>query len=150
MHLVEQTAARDPAAASDAFGPEPAPAKEAKNKLRAAWIGFFGRILAQVIGATATLTLGILLAGRLQSVTLEAPRPAGSVAQSPAELALALLDVRQAFLLYDRDRNGLLVSAEVPQSVWQALRASDLDGDGAFSKDELYEARERARMRPAR
>lgn len=56
MHLVEQAVTRVPQAA---------PAKDAKNKLRAAWISFFGRIVAQVIGATATLTLGILLAGRL-------------------------------------------------------------------------------------
>ncbi len=120
------------------------------NKLRAAWISFFGRILAQVIGAAATLALGILLAGRLQSVTLEPARRAAAAADSPADLALALLDVRQAFLLYDQDRNGLLVPAEIPPGIWQTLRTSDLDGDDALSKDELYEARERARARSVR
>jgi hypothetical protein len=139
LHLVETS--------SEA---EVAPAKEAKNKLRAAWISFFGRILAQVIGAGATLAIGILLAGRLRSVTLEPAVSAGDPARAPQALTLALLDVREAFVLYDRDRDGLLSAAELPRSMWQALRSSDADADSALSKDELYEARERARARPAR
>ena len=133
-----------------AIEPVAAPAKEARNKLRAAWISFFGRIVAQVIGATATLALGILLAGRLRSVTLEAAVPGGTGAAGASGLTLALLDVREAFARYDRDGDGLLLPTELPPAVWQALRAADSDADGALSKDELYEARERARGRPAR
>jgi hypothetical protein len=127
-----------------------APASGAKNKLRAAWISFFGRILAQVIGAGATLAIGILLAGRLRSVTLEPLPAAGDPAHSPELPALALLDVREAFVLYDRDRDGVLAGAELPPPLWQSLRAADADQDGALSKDELYEARERARARSPR
>jgi Ca2+-binding EF-hand superfamily protein len=58
--------------------------------------------------------------------------------------------VREAFVRFDGDGDGVLRAAELPAPVWQALRASDADADGALSKDELYEARGRARARPAR
>jgi len=39
--------------------------KKKKDKTRSAWISFVGRILAQVIGALATVVLGLAVAGKL-------------------------------------------------------------------------------------
>lgn len=38
-----------------------------RNKVRAAWIGFTGRIIAHLIGAIATVTLGVVVLGRHDS-----------------------------------------------------------------------------------
>jgi TolB-like protein len=55
--------------------------KKARHKLRSAWISFVGRILAQVIGAAATVALGLLIAERMQ-------RPAPSEPSSAAAPAV--------------------------------------------------------------
>src|SRR5207249_2344457 len=39
--------------------------KEKNEKIRAAWIGFIGRIIAQIVGALAAIMLGLLAAGKL-------------------------------------------------------------------------------------
>lgn len=41
--------------------PPPLPAKAEKSKLRSAWISFASRILAQLIGAAATIGLGVVV-----------------------------------------------------------------------------------------
>lgn len=46
--------------------PDPTRRKK-KGKVRSAWISFVGRILAQVIGAVATVVLGVLVLQRMQS-----------------------------------------------------------------------------------
>ena len=38
-----------------------------RNKVRSAWISFAGRIVAQLIGAVATVTLGVVVLGGRQS-----------------------------------------------------------------------------------
>jgi TolB-like protein len=59
-----------------------------KRKVRAAWISFIGRIVAQVIGAVASVLLGLMvltrygLPGHIAKTTATAP---GTVATSPAE-----------------------------------------------------------------
>lgn len=40
--------------------------KEA-DKLKSAWIGFVGRIIAQIVGAVATIVLGLMIAGKMPS-----------------------------------------------------------------------------------
>jgi TolB-like protein len=36
-----------------------------KNKIRSAWISFVGRVVAQLVGAVATITLGLLIADHI-------------------------------------------------------------------------------------
>jgi hypothetical protein len=64
---------------------------------RAAWIAFIGRIIAQVVGAAATVFLGLMLARRLQP-TAEAPvPPAASAVPTAARdtgAALAVLPLQ--------------------------------------------------------
>jgi TolB-like protein len=51
--------------------------RKARKKIRSAWIGFVGRILAQVIGAAATVALGLMIAHRVHRAELpEAPSSA--------------------------------------------------------------------------
>src|SRR5262245_12231097 len=55
-----------------------------KDKVRSAWISFVGRILAQLMGATATVVLGLMLAKRVYPPDRDAahrhsPSPAGAV-----------------------------------------------------------------------
>ena len=50
-----------------------------RNKIRGAWIAFTGRIIAQLIGAIATVTLGVVVLGRHDS-THATPAPTVLVA----------------------------------------------------------------------
>jgi len=52
--------------------------KKKKDKLRSAWISFIGRIVAQVVGAVATIVLGLAIAGRLPG------KQTGSEEKAPA------------------------------------------------------------------
>lgn len=51
-----------------------------RDKIRSAWISFAGRIAAQIIGAIATVTLGVIVLGK------HAPAPATHVAAEPTVL----------------------------------------------------------------
>lgn len=83
-----------------------------KNKVRAAWISFVGRILAQAIGAVASVTLGLMVLTRyglperaqtqpaVESEAKPASQPAAHRApRAPGELALAVLPIQN----YSRD-----------------------------------------------
>jgi hypothetical protein len=50
-------ASQTPAAAPD-------PGKKKRDKVRSAWISFAGRIVAQLVGAIATVTLGVMVLNR--------------------------------------------------------------------------------------
>jgi TolB-like protein/Tfp pilus assembly protein PilF len=72
--------------------------KKKKGKVRAAWISFVGRVLAQVVGAAATVTLGIMIAGRMRPAAVREtppspnPRPARAAVVEPGALvAIAVL-----------------------------------------------------------
>jgi TolB-like protein/Tfp pilus assembly protein PilF len=69
--------------------------KKKKNKVRSAWISFVGRIVAQIVGAVASIALGLLVLRNYQT-----SRPASdateaisrsSVPRSPGVVALAVL-----------------------------------------------------------
>lgn len=54
-----------------------------RSKIRAAWISFAGRIAAQLIGAIATVTLGVIVLGKAQAA---AAAPELSVPTGPTVL----------------------------------------------------------------
>jgi TolB-like protein len=72
---------------------EKAPKKK-KDKLRSAWIAFVGRIIAQFIGAAATVGLGLILARHIQ-VADRSPKGTQAPA-TPASAALAAPAVARA------------------------------------------------------
>src|SRR5262245_34088320 len=60
-------------------------ASKKKDKVRSAWISFVGRILAQLVGATATVVLGLMLARRVYPPDRDAAhRPSPSPVAAPA------------------------------------------------------------------
>jgi TolB-like protein/Tfp pilus assembly protein PilF len=58
--------------------------KKKKDKVRSAWISFIGRIVAQVVGAVATIVLGLVVAQRLQDKP-DAPEGRGTRPAASAE-----------------------------------------------------------------
>jgi TolB-like protein len=71
---------------------------KARRKLRAAWISFVGRIVAQVIGAAATVTLGLLIAHRIHRAETAPPPP---VVATPAPARVPAHGVAIAVLPLD-------------------------------------------------
>lgn len=67
--------------------------KRKKDKVRSAWISFVGRIVAQVVGAVATVVLGVMV---LQ--TYAAHPNAGAASGSPAAAAAPTGDIFVAVL----------------------------------------------------
>jgi TolB-like protein len=70
--------------------------QKARRKMRSAWISFMGRILAQVIGAAASVTLGVLIAHKVSKadrVVQAAPvvEPAAAPRAASDGLSLAVL-----------------------------------------------------------
>jgi TolB-like protein len=67
--------------------------KKKRDKVRSAWISFAGRIIAQIVGAAATIVLGIYLVTthRAPSEGEAAPRVARTVRAAGAEPSLAVL-----------------------------------------------------------
>ena len=49
---------------SDPLSPEARHLKRKKDKVRSAWISFIGRIVAQIVGAIASVTLGLMVLTR--------------------------------------------------------------------------------------
>ena len=114
--------------------------KKKKKKLKSAWIGFFGRILAQVVGAIATVGLGIMLV-RSQMVAPTPPAP--SLTPTPRAIGQQR-SVEEIFALFDVNRDDRLAPTEVPAEMWPRMARADTNGDGLVSSAELREARARA------
>jgi TolB-like protein len=82
----------------------PLEGKKKKNKVRSAWISFVGRIVAQVIGAVATVVLGFAIVsnhvGKLPAAGTVAVVTPAAAAQSapgqPAPVAPTLVRARRA------------------------------------------------------
>ena len=81
-----------------------APPKKKKNKVRSAWISFIGRIVAQVIGAIASVVLGLFVLNKYTDSKRETQQPAAASAaehltrhranRASGELALAVLPLQ--------------------------------------------------------
>ena len=74
-----------------------------RAKIRSAWISFVGRIVAQIMGAVATISLGLMLVQRYHApVAVSAPSPAEAVPLAavpvrlvtPGETSIAVLPLR--------------------------------------------------------
>lgn len=65
--------------------------KKEADKVRSAWISFAGRIAAQVVGALATVVLGLLVADRMRRPA--EPAPAGPSTAAPARVSEASIAV---------------------------------------------------------
>lgn len=108
---------------------EPAPAsppdatrerkdRKSRKKVRSAWISFVGRIVAQVIGATATVTLGLLIATRMHSPARQEAAPGAPGADAPT----ATQSVRA--------RTGAVSIAVLPLDNFSGDPAQDYFADG--------------------
>ena len=60
-------------------GNPPLERSQKRNKVRSAWISFAGRIAAQIIGAIATVTLGVIVLGRHQATAVASTPTAPTV-----------------------------------------------------------------------
>lgn len=63
------------------------PVKKKKDKVRSAWISFIGRIIAQIVGAVASVALAIMFLQRSQNT--ETPKPDPSTVTHPRRPARA-------------------------------------------------------------
>ncbi|MGC4085539.1 MAG: hypothetical protein QM736_26300 [Vicinamibacterales bacterium] len=72
------------------LAPDPARPRRRKDKVRSAWISFTGRIIAQIVGACATVWLGLHVVqhGRFQSLA-SASTPATTAASTSTAAAPA-------------------------------------------------------------
>lgn len=64
-----------------------------RQKIRSAWISFAGRIAAQLIGAIATVTLGVVVFATRQAPPPQA-QPAAAATASPASTVLVATPIR--------------------------------------------------------
>lgn len=65
-----------------------------RDKVRSAWISFAGRIVAQLVGAFATVSLGVMMLHRYTAPDPQPPAP-GPVAMSYSEPAASPLQTGQ-------------------------------------------------------
>ena len=149
MHSPSQSEP-EPVAELPEAEPKAGKKEKSRKKLKAAWISFFGRILAQVIGAAATVALGVAVVQRWPGARPEPARPTASPSVSASAAAgerpaSQPRSVDEVFAELDRDRDGRLAAAEVPEETWRRLARADANGDGVITKGELHEARARAR-----
>jgi TolB-like protein len=81
------------------------PPRKKKNKVRSAWISFVGRVTAQIVGAVASVALGLMFLDKYNNHAAKAAAGAAATAQSghlashraesaSAELALAVLPLQ--------------------------------------------------------
>lgn len=82
--------------------------KSKKDKVRSAWISFAGRIVAQLVGAIATVALGVMVLHRYTSIdTPPPPAHAGPVASASGQPAVHVVVLTPAMLgLRDADQRG--------------------------------------------
>jgi TolB-like protein len=62
-----------------------------REKIRSAWISFVGRIVAQILGAVATISLGLMLVQRYQTPVARPPATPPARDTAPAAVAVRLV-----------------------------------------------------------
>jgi TolB-like protein len=67
-----------------------------KNKIRSAWISFVGRVVAQIVGAVATITLGLMIADHIhrtpaQQATVTRPEAVPPLRVNDGRVSIAVL-----------------------------------------------------------
>jgi flagellar basal body-associated protein FliL len=65
--------------------------KKKRDKVRSAWISFVGRIVAQVVGAVATVVLGVMV---LQTYAAPRTPPASSPADAAGDVFVAVVPMK--------------------------------------------------------
>ena len=107
--------------------PEPAeqngdPKAKKRDKVRSAWISFAGRIVAQIVGAIATVALGVMVLHRYTSVDARPPASddrqatyAQPAASAPPQSQVHVIVLTPAMLGL-RDVGGNFVAADRPCS----------------------------------
>ena len=111
--------------------------KTKKDKVRSAWISFAGRIVAQIVGAIATVALGVMVLHRYTSNDTRppAPEPAASavqLGQSPVHVIVitpAMLGLRDA-----GERFGTADRACAPQLDGPSSSAAHLHNGSFLSR----------------
>ena len=109
--------------------------KEKKDKVRSAWISFTGRIVAQLVGAIATVALGVMVLHRynaLDSRPPAAPPPYEAnglpVALSEAGRPVVIILSREMLALADADERFRPADRGCPSQLDpQAPSAAHLD-----------------------
>ncbi len=93
-----------------------------RDKVRSAWISFAGRIVAQIVGAIATVALGVMVLHRYTSADARPPAPeqrqetyAQPAANAPPQPQVHVIVLTPAMLGL-RDIGGHSVAADRPCS----------------------------------
>jgi hypothetical protein len=113
--------------------------KTKKDKVRSAWISFAGRIVAQLVGAIATVALGVMVLHRYTSMDTRPPAsgtpPAASAAE-PGRPAVHVIVLTPAMLgLRDADERFWPANrACTPQLDGPATSAAHLDKGPLLSR----------------
>ena len=103
--------------------------KKKKDKVRSAWISFVGRIIAQIMGAAATITLGLMVVQKYAPVSAPAvvePAVAPVVlpvrATTPGEASLAVLPLQNV----SADGEGSFASGMTDTLITYLARHEDI------------------------
>lgn len=111
--------ALQPSAQPGEKGPENASQKKKKSgKVRSAWISFIGRIIAQLVGAVATVVLGVLVLQKYSSAETRTDNSAS--VKRVVESSAAQPSVRVRI-------TAQLVDAKTDQPVWAQTYDRPLD-----------------------
>jgi TolB-like protein len=104
--------------------------KKKKDKVRSAWISFVGRIIAQIMGAVATISLGLMLVQKYQypAEAQAMPEPSALPSVSPVRLAtpgeasLAVLPLQT----FSTDREESFANGMTEALITYLARAEDI------------------------
>jgi TolB-like protein len=103
--------------------------KKKKDKVRSAWISFVGRIIAQVMGAAATISLGLMLVQKYQSplVAHVTPGPVVPALQpvrltTPGEASVAVLPLEN----FSADGEGSFADGMTDALITDLARHEDI------------------------